>query len=127
MFVFCSQRKSFNPFPHQAEFQFGTRGPFAEADKSLAVSLAGFLSFFFYLMLILKSFPAYRSYVLENLSNTVPFNFTWLRNMLFALFGGLFILFAFKLLELINNGITYKTEGNQIIAGNSGYTFDHSG
>lgn len=98
------------PFTRQPEFQFGTRGPFAEADKSLVVSLLGFLSFFFYLLLIIKSFPAYRSYIRENFSDTIPINFSWLKNMLVALFGGVFILFAFKITELINNGITYKTD-----------------
>lgn len=98
------------PFPRQAEFQFGTRGPFAEADKSNVVSLLGFISFFFYLMLILKSFPAYRRYIQENFSDTGFLEFTWLKNMVLALFSGVFILFGFKMIELLNGGITYKTD-----------------
>lgn len=98
------------PFPQRAEFQYGTRGPFAEADKSLLVSLLGFLSFFFYLLLILKSFPTYRTYINQNFSDTLHLNLAWLRNMLFAVFGGLLILLLFKILEVINGGISYKTD-----------------
>jgi len=98
------------PFPSTPDFQYGTRGPLAEADKSTVVTLCGFISFFLYLWLILKTFPDYRKYVAENFSDTANLNFSWLRNMLFALFGGVFILFAFKILEVINGGITYKTD-----------------
>ena len=98
------------PFPRTTDFQYGTRGPFAEADKSTFVSLTGFISFFLYLLLILKTFPGYREYVVENFSDTSIINFTWLRNMLFALFAGVFILFAFKIIELLRGGINYKTD-----------------
>lgn len=100
----------FYPFPKNSEYQFGTRGLYAEADKSLPVSLIGFGAFLFYLFLTLKCFPAYRQYVRENFSDPDDLDFTWLRNMLIAVTLGVLVLLCFKLLEVLRGGISYKTD-----------------
>ena len=100
----------YHPFPLTADYQFGTRGPYAEADKSLVVTLLGFASFFVYLYLSLKAFPAYRQYVRENFADPDDLYFNWLRQILFAVSLGVLILFGFKLCELLQGGISYKTD-----------------
>ena len=98
------------PFPKDPNFQYGTRGLLAEADKSLMVTLIAFISFSFYLLLTLRSFPAYRQYLVDNFSDTEALDFGWLKNMLIALSAGIMIFLSFKIIELILGGISYKTD-----------------
>ena len=101
---------AFYPFPATVDYQFGTRGPYAELDKSNLVTLLGFGSFFFYLLLTLKEFPAYRQYVRENFAGPEQLNFSWLQNMLLAISLGILALFGFRLWEWFHGEMAYKTD-----------------
>ncbi|WP_343691303.1 AraC family transcriptional regulator [Chitinophaga sp.] len=107
---------AFYPFPATVDYQFGTRGPYAELDKSHLVTLLGFGSFFFYLLLTLKNIPKYKQYVSENFANNDQLNLGWFQYMLLAIFLGVFILFGFWLWEWCYGEITYKVDWYGYIA-----------
>jgi len=95
------------PFPNNADYQFGTKGPFAEIDKYEVVSTIAYLSFLYYLIITLKEYKDYKIYINENFSSTDKINFNWLRNMIYILAISVVIMFFFFSFDLINNGLSY--------------------
>ncbi|RZK01815.1 MAG: hypothetical protein EOO43_23795, partial [Flavobacterium sp.] len=87
------------PFPKTPLTQFGTKGPFAEIDKTMLFSLISYGSLIYYLFLTFKSFNAYKQYAIQNLSSLENLDFVWLRNILLALASGLVLMFIYQILN----------------------------
>ena len=99
------------PFPVTENTQFGAKGPWAELDKNYWLTMAGYVSFFYYLFLTQKSFRAYRKYIRENFSATEDIRFNWLLNLVYAAAAGMVIFFLFELLSTIRReGNSYQLE-----------------
>ena len=95
------------PFPETSDFQFGTKGPFAEIDKYDIVSIIAYASFIHYVIKTLKEFKDYKMYIIENFSSIDKITFNWLRNMLYAIVISVVIMFVFFSFGLFNDGLTY--------------------
>lgn len=98
------------PFPNTADFQFGTKGPFAEFDKSWVAYALSYFSFFYYIQKTLKEFKLYKIYINAHFSSTETISFTWLRNLLYAVAACGLIMFLFFMADLLNNGLTYDED-----------------
>jgi AraC-like DNA-binding protein len=96
------------PFPPTEEFQYGTRGSWAQLDKSLPVKLLSYASVFYYLFITLRSFKRYRIYLVNHFSETESLNLNWLQRMLVAAGIGLFVFFLFFTAGLMNGSVSYK-------------------
>ncbi|MCU0432202.1 MAG: AraC family transcriptional regulator [Bacteroidia bacterium] len=96
------------PFPATEEFQFGTRGTWAQIDKSLPVKFISFASVFYYLWLTLRQFTRYKTYLNQNFSETDSLSLAWLRRMLLAAGAGLLLFFLFFLWNIFADNTTYK-------------------
>ncbi|RYY24724.1 MAG: AraC family transcriptional regulator [Sphingobacteriaceae bacterium] len=97
------------PFPDTAAFQFGTKGPWAELDKTVPVILISYGSFSYYLWLTLKAYRTYRQYTQQNFSLQENVDFIWLRNLLLAIGTGLLIMFAYQLINWVYP-LSYKAD-----------------
>jgi AraC-like DNA-binding protein len=96
------------PFPDTEEFQFGTRGSWAQLDKSLPVKFISYASVFYYLYLTLRNFTRYRIYLVNHFSETESLSLNWLRRMLFATGAALLVFFLFFVTGLITGSVSYK-------------------
>lgn len=97
------------PFPTTAAFQFGTKGYWAELDKSVPVTLITYGSFLYYLWLTLKSYRAYRQYTDQNFSLLENVEFIWLRNVLLAIGSGLVIMLVYQLINWVQS-LSYQAD-----------------
>jgi AraC-like DNA-binding protein len=97
------------PFPKTPFTQFGTKGPFAEIDKTILFNLISCSSLIYYLLLTFKSFHAYKRYAVQNLSSLENLDFVWLRNILLALASGLVLMFVYQIVNWITP-LTYKAD-----------------
>jgi AraC-like DNA-binding protein len=100
---------TYYPFPGTTKFQFGTKGPWAELDKTVPVTLIAYGSFSYYLWLTLKAYRAYRKYTQENFSLQENINFIWLRNLLLAIGSGLLIMLGYQLINWVYP-LSYKAD-----------------
>lgn len=98
------------PFDISQEGQFGTKGPWAEWDKSVPAILVSYLVFFYYSYLTLRSYSAYKIYIRNNFSNLENINFTWLVNIIIAANIGALVMFFFEVYSLSVTGTTYTNE-----------------
>lgn len=96
------------PFPDADYSQYGTKGPWADWDKTNWASAIGYVSFFFYLYKTIRAFGGYQKYVKENFSDTENISLSWLRNLLYTVSAGVVLFFVFELIGLINGGTTYR-------------------
>jgi len=80
----------YRPFPDTEQFQYATRGPFAEWDKSEALYMVSYASLLFYFWLILRRFKDYRAYLVQHFSEPETVDLAWLRGSL--IFMGALIL-----------------------------------
>jgi AraC-like DNA-binding protein len=97
------------PFPNTPYSQFGTKGPFAELDKTLLFTLTSYGALFYYLLLTLRSFHAYKRYANQNLSAPEKLDFVWLRNILLAIGSGLLLTFIYQGVNWVTP-LSYKTD-----------------
>lgn len=97
------------PFPKTTLTQFGTKGPFAEIDKTMLFNLISYGSLIYYLFLTFKSFNAYKQYAIQNLSSLENLDFIWLRNILLALASGLVLMFIYQIVNWFTP-LTYKAD-----------------
>lgn len=95
------------PFQKLEAYQYGTKGEFAELDKSLLINILSYSSFFYYVFITLKEFHFYKIYVNQNFSFTENIDFVWLRNVLLALVTGGVLMFVFIVISFFNNGLSY--------------------
>lgn len=96
------------PFPTTEEYQYGTKGPYAELDKSLIVSLISFISIFGYLGLTLSGFRKYRQYIQNNFSELDSIRFTWLLRLQWSVGIGILFFFLFFLIGQFTDVMSYK-------------------
>lgn len=100
---------SFNrPFLTVEAAQYGTKGPLADLEKNIFGDLVSLASFFYYLLITMKSFHRYQSYIRQNFSTTEELRFDWLRNLLYTIIAGVLVFFLFELIALVNSGSSYK-------------------
>jgi AraC-like DNA-binding protein len=95
------------PFPESVDFQFGTKGPLAELDKSLTATIISYLCFFYYVLLTLRQFRFYKKYISDHFSSTTQIDFRWLQNLLYAIIAGGTVMFCFIVTDNITDGLTY--------------------
>jgi AraC-like DNA-binding protein len=95
------------PFPDTVDFQYGTKGPLAELDKSLAASVISYACFFYYVLLTLRQFRFYKKYISDHFSSTTQIDFRWLQNLLYAIIAGGTVMFCFIIADNITDGLTY--------------------
>jgi AraC-like DNA-binding protein len=97
------------PFPQIAAFQYGTKGPLAELDKTVPFVLVTYTSFFYYLWLTLKSYSAYRKYADENLSLLTNVDFVWLKYVIVTIGCGLVVTLIYQLINWVSP-LSYKAD-----------------
>jgi len=97
------------PFQHTVDFQFGTKGPYAEIDKSLVFNFISYSSLLFYLFKTFQSFKAFKQYAGDNLSSLEHLNYNWLRNILVGLGAGIVMMFVYQVLNWFRP-LSYKTD-----------------
>ena len=85
------------PFAPGVQTQFGTKGPLADLEKNDWVDLAGYLSFFYYLIITIRAFRNYQLYTRQHFSGTEEIRFDWLRNLLYAIAAAVIIFLLFNL------------------------------
>ncbi len=88
------------PFEIIESTQYGTKGPTAEWDKHPAVELAGYLSFAFYMVLTVRAFRSYQSYIRAQFSDQDSLSFTWLRHLIIGFSVGILIFLVFQLIAV---------------------------
>ncbi len=98
------------PFPNIPDFQFGTKGKWAQLDNFIVMRFIGYFSFFYYLYITLKAFKKYQLYVRENFSSTQEISFTWLRNLLYAISAAVIVMVLFELINAVHNGLSYTQD-----------------
>lgn len=96
------------PFENVERTQYGTKGPWAEADKHVLFLLLGYLSFGYYLYKTLDAFKAYRIYVAHNFSSSHQISFNWIRNLIYVCCSGVAIFFIFDLIAFIVKGNSFR-------------------
>jgi AraC-like DNA-binding protein len=94
----------YHPFPVTEETQFGAKGPWAELDKNYWLLLAGYGSFFYYLLLTHKTFRSYKQYIKQNFSATEDIRFNWLQSLLYAVATGVLLMFIFQVISNLRPG-----------------------
>jgi AraC-like DNA-binding protein len=87
------------PFIIEENTQYGTKGPWADRDRNIWTELIGYGSFFYYLFISIKSFRSYKKYIKNNFSTTDEIQFSWLRNLLYAISSGVIVFFIFSLIQ----------------------------
>jgi AraC-like DNA-binding protein len=97
------------PFPQTAAFQYGTRGPLAELDKTVPFVLITYGSFLYYLWLTLKSYYVYRRYTDQNLSSLTNVDFAWLKYVIMAIGGGIIVMLMYQLINWVYP-LSYKAD-----------------
>lgn len=98
------------PFPNTPFFQYGTKGPFAEFDKSSVAYSLSYISFFYYVLKTLKEFKYYKIYINSNFSSTEKISFNWIRNLLYAVAACVIVMFLFFIADVVRNGLTYAED-----------------
>ena len=96
------------PFPLTESYQYGTRGPLAEWDKTEGVYWLSYLSLLGYVGLSLHRFRHYRAYLLNNFADLEPIELTWLKRLLLFMVGVSLILFGFYLGNYWFRGPAYQ-------------------
>lgn len=97
------------PFLHTSAYQFGTRGPWAELDKTFVFNVISYLSFVYYLWLTLVAYRNYRKYADEHFSMLENIDFRWIRTIIYAIAAGIGLLFIYQFISWIHP-ISYKTD-----------------
>lgn len=98
----------YSPFPVEEQSQFGTKGPFAELDKSDWAGLISYSLFFYYLLKTNHAYKKYQQYVKENFSAIEDIRFGWLKNILYAISAGVSMIFCINLIAFFSkNGTSY--------------------
>ena len=101
----------YSPFQDIDITQYGTKGPYADLDKTVFFVLLGYISFGYYIWLTMKAFRDYKSYIGQNFSDDTEINFNWLRNLIYAFCTGVLIFFIFQLCTtFLLTGKTYMFE-----------------
>lgn len=98
----------YTPFPVEENTQFGTKGPLADLEKNTWGDGVSLLSFFFYLLLTLRAFRIYQSYIRQQFSFAEAIRLDWLRNILYLIITGVLIFFLFSLLAEFGDFHLYK-------------------
>jgi AraC-like DNA-binding protein len=98
------------PFPNIPDFQYGTKGKWAQLDNYIVMRYIGYISFFYYLYLTLTAFKKYQLYVKENFSSTEEISFTWLRNLLYAISTAVIVMVLFEFINFIHDGLSYTQD-----------------
>ena len=90
-----------HPFANSPSTQYGTKGPYADLDKTDTTYIISYISFFYYLWLSIKTYKSYQQYIVANFSATDEISYTWVRNLLYALAAAVIIFLAFGILDEI--------------------------
>ncbi|MCU0436513.1 MAG: AraC family transcriptional regulator [Raineya sp.] len=98
------------PFPKIEALQYGTKGYWAELDKSVIANIISYFSFFYYVYLTLQKYKAYQGYILENFSSTEKIDFVWLRNLLYAIFAVGVVAFVFFMTSTLFIKLSYTQD-----------------
>lgn len=101
IFKFAIDFMVYRPFPCTERFQFGTRGPLAELDKSQIVYLVSYLSLAYYFILILKKLKGFKKYLLINFADTEGIDLYWLKRLIWFTVAAMLLFFCFYLLNLL--------------------------
>ncbi|MFM2361796.1 MAG: hypothetical protein RLZZ316_698 [Bacteroidota bacterium] len=96
-----------HPFANTALSQFGTKGPYADIDRSWVFYAFSNAVFLYYLFITFSAFKKYQLYIQQNFSDTVPISFSWLRNFIYCISAGVIIFLLFNLVAVLTNGTTY--------------------
>lgn len=97
------------PFWQIPAYQFGTRGPWAELDKTVVFNVISYLSFVYYLWLTLVAYRNYRKYADQHFSMLENIDFRWIRTIIYAISAGIGLLFIYQFISWIHP-ISYKTD-----------------
>jgi AraC-like DNA-binding protein len=103
------------PFDNDPSTQYGSKGPYAEVDKTVVFAIVSYCSFFYYLWLTHDAYTKFKAYLSNHFSSTAYIDFSWLKNMIVALGTGIFIFFA------INFYSYYFVEGKSFMFEWNGY------
>ncbi|MFM6925150.1 MAG: helix-turn-helix domain-containing protein [Ferruginibacter sp.] len=87
------------PFPVEELTQYGTKGPLADLDKNIWIDVFSYGTFFYYLYISIKAYRGYQVYIKQNFSSTEEIRFDWMRNLLYAIAGGVIVFFIFSLIQ----------------------------
>lgn len=96
------------PFPPTEPFQYGTRGPFAEWDKTAGVYWLSYGSLLGYVGMSLHRFKHYRTYLVNNFADLEPIELTWLQRLLHVMVGLSLVLVVFYLSNYWIRGPAYQ-------------------
>jgi len=97
------------PFPPTPAYQFGTRGSWAELDKTVVFNVISYLSFVYYLWLTLVAYRNYRKYADQHFSMLENIDFRWIRTVIYAIAAGIGILFIYQFVSWISP-LSYQTD-----------------
>jgi AraC-like DNA-binding protein len=97
------------PFLDTPAFQYGTRGPWAELDKTVAFNVISYASFIYYLRLTLASYRQYRLYINQNFSLQENICFVWIRTIIYSLSAGILVMFIYQVINWFRP-ISYKAD-----------------
>lgn len=97
------------PFLQTPAYQFGTRGPWAELDKTMMFNVISYLSFVYYLWLTLAAYGNYRKYADQHFSTLENIDFRWIRRVIYAIAASIGILFIYQFVSWISP-LSYKTD-----------------
>ena len=89
------------PFEPGEEYQFGTKGPLADLTRITPVQFIGYMSFLFYLRKTMLAYRRYLEYVPRHFSFSEGISFRWIRQILYAISGGILIFLLFEILQLV--------------------------
>jgi len=90
----------YTPFTNNADYQFGTRGPLAELDKSLLVFIAAYTSLFYYFYLIVRSLKGYKQYLVAHFAETESASLRWLKRLIWFSLLAVLLFFCFNFLNI---------------------------
>ncbi|MGZ3756603.1 MAG: helix-turn-helix domain-containing protein [Mucilaginibacter sp.] len=97
----------FIPFPKTEPYQYGTRGPFAELDKTTIVYFLSYASVLYYLWLILRSFKKYEAYLVQNFSDLKDIQLKWLKRVIWGTVGTILFMALFYFLGMVGPKFSY--------------------
>jgi AraC-like DNA-binding protein len=98
----------YTPFPIEVENQYGTKGPFADWDKTNLVIGIGYLSFAYYTWLTLAAYRKYHTFIQQNYSFSDDVDPRWLKKLLIWIAVGVGLFFLLNIYSIFIGNTTYK-------------------
>lgn len=99
----------YHPFPVMEQNQYGTKGPWADITRSYTYGIISYISFIYYVVITVRAYTRYREYVKQNFSSLEQIEFTWIRNILYAIVTGMLLFFVFEIIGLLSpGGLSYS-------------------